>query len=161
MITAFVDSQFGYCPLVWMFHNRGVNSKVNRLQERALRLLFKDDISTFEQLLEKAGIFTIHQRNIQSLAIEMYKVKNNIGPQLMNEIFIKREYQGPVLKSMSNFIKPCISSIHFGKDSLQSFEYRIWNLIPSNIKEICDLNEFKRKIRNWVPGICPCIASNF
>ena len=69
LIMMFVESQFAYCPLVCMFHNRTVNSKINRLHERSLRLLYKDDVSTFEELLQKAGTFTIHQRNIQSLAI--------------------------------------------------------------------------------------------
>ena len=74
----FVESQFAYCPLVWMFHNekRTVNSKINRLHERALRLLYSNDVSSFEELLKIAGTFTIHQRNIQSLAIEIFKVTN-------------------------------------------------------------------------------------
>ena len=156
LVTAFVDSQFAYCPLAWMFHNRKVNSKINRLQERALRLLYKDDISTFEQLLERAGAYTIHQRNTQSLVIEMFKVKNNLGPELLNDIFIKRVYNGPALRSVIDFAKPQINSVHFGEDSLRYFGNIIWNLVPSDIKNDLDFNDFKRKIRNWVPENCPC-----
>ena len=78
-----------------MFHNRNVNSKINRIHERALRILYNDDVTTFNGLLKRAGEFTIHKRNIQSLAIEMFKVKNNIGPLLLKDIFIEREYNGP------------------------------------------------------------------
>ena len=28
LLKAFIESQFGYCPLIWMFHRRGVNSKL-------------------------------------------------------------------------------------------------------------------------------------
>ena len=37
VIKAFVTSKFGYCPLVWIFHSRGLNNKINSLHERALR----------------------------------------------------------------------------------------------------------------------------
>lgn len=156
LVKAFIDNQFAYCPLVWMFHSRKMNSKINRLHERSLRLLYKDDISTYQQLLKRAGSFTIHQRNIQSLAIEMFKVKNNIGPELLNEVFVKRVYNGPALRSVSDFVKPRINSVHFGEDSLQNFGCNIWNIIPCDIKNSCNLDIFKRRIRTWSPDKCPC-----
>jgi hypothetical protein len=58
-IKGFVESQFKYCNLVWMFHSRELNHKINRVHERALRLLYNDD-ATFEQLLIRDGSFTVH-----------------------------------------------------------------------------------------------------
>ena len=52
-MKAFVESQFGYCPLIWMFHSRRLNNKINRIHERALRITYKDKSSTFQELLEK------------------------------------------------------------------------------------------------------------
>ena len=49
LIKSFFESQFAYCPSVWMLYNRSLNKKINKLHERALRILYKDDISTFEQ----------------------------------------------------------------------------------------------------------------
>ena len=51
LIKSFVDSQFAYCPLVWMFCSRSLNNKINKLQERALRILYKDYESSFEDIL--------------------------------------------------------------------------------------------------------------
>ncbi len=107
-----------------MFHNRNVNYKINRLHERALRLLYADDVSTFEELLKKAGEFTIHQRNIHSMATEMFKVKNNIGPLLLKDIFKERVYSGPSLRLVTDFVRPNIKTVHFGDDSLQIFVVR-------------------------------------
>ena len=73
LMKAFIESQFGYCPLILMFHSRSVNDKINHLHERSLRIVYKDNISSFEDLLKKDRSFTIHQRNIQSLAIELLK----------------------------------------------------------------------------------------
>ena len=77
-MRAFIENEFNYFPLTWMFHNRTLNNKINKLHERALRLTYKDEKSTFSELLEKDKSVTIHERNIQKLATLMYKVKNKM-----------------------------------------------------------------------------------
>ena len=52
LLNAFLISQFSYCPLVWMFHSRGKNNKINRIHERCLRIIYNDKKSTFNELLE-------------------------------------------------------------------------------------------------------------
>ena len=88
-MKAFLASKFGYCPLAWMFHSRKLNSRINKLHERALRIVYQDYVSSFTELLEKDKSTTIHNRNIQLLATELFKVKNGLSPALMNEIFVK------------------------------------------------------------------------
>ena len=63
----FIKSKFSYTPVVWMFHNRKLNNHINRIHERALRIIYQDDNSTFEELLAKDGSFKIHDRNLQGL----------------------------------------------------------------------------------------------
>ena len=87
IMNAFISSQFCYCPLVWMCHNRSFNNRINRIHERSLRIVYKDDISTFEQLLEKSKSVTVHHRNLQCLATEIYKAINNLSSTLMSELF--------------------------------------------------------------------------
>ena len=78
-MKAFIASEFGYCPLVWMFHSRKLNSRVNKLHERALRIVYQDYASSFTELLEKDNSTTIRNRNIQLLATELFKVKNGFS----------------------------------------------------------------------------------
>ena len=137
-------------------HNRKENLKINRIHERALRLVYKDDTSSFAELLERDGSFTIHERNIQSLVIEMFKSKNNIGPILLQDILVVSEYNGPNLRSVKDFITTRIRSVHYGQDSLQYFGPIIWNLIPNEIRNVETLNTFKGLIRKWSPDKCPC-----
>ena len=59
IMRAFIGSQFGYCPLVWFFCSRKINNRINRIQERALRIVYKDYVSTFAQLLEKDSSVSI------------------------------------------------------------------------------------------------------
>ena len=89
-MKSFIESQFNYCPLVWMFHNRTLN-KINRLHERALRIVYKDESQrdlSFKGLLNKDDTVSIHNRNLQKQAIVMYQVKNNLSPLPMKELFM-------------------------------------------------------------------------
>ena len=69
LMQAFFNSQFSYCPLVWMFYSRQINTKINNLHFRALRMVYRDETSSFEELLKKDGSVTVHHRNLQLLAI--------------------------------------------------------------------------------------------
>ena len=68
LVNSFFNSQFSYCPLVWMFHSRIINNKINCLHERCLCLQYGDKLSYFENLLEQDKFVTIHTRNLQILA---------------------------------------------------------------------------------------------
>ena len=87
LLRAFIESQLSYCPLIWMFHSRTPNSKINRLHEKALRITYKHYKSKFDELLEKDGSFGIHHKNIKTLAIEIFKFLNGLCPKIMSEVF--------------------------------------------------------------------------
>ena len=86
LMKAFITSQFSYCPLIWMFHSRSLNNKINRIHERALRLVYQNNLS-FSGLLDLDNSVAVHQKNLQVLVTEIYKVKNGIAPDIMNDIF--------------------------------------------------------------------------
>ena len=72
-MNSFIESQFSFCPLLWMFNgSRRLNNMIDRIQERGLRIVYRDYISSFEDLLKKNESVTIHHRNIQLAAVEMY-----------------------------------------------------------------------------------------
>ena len=81
--NAFFLSQFEYCLLVRNFHNRSLNNRIKRLQERALFLVYKGTNSSIVELLEKENTFTIHRKNVKKRAIEIYKEKHKIAPKLI------------------------------------------------------------------------------
>ena len=71
IMKAFIQSQFGYCPLVWMFCSRTINTRINNIHERSLRIVYNDHESTFSELLMNDKSFTVHHRNNQTLAIDI------------------------------------------------------------------------------------------
>ena len=117
LVNAFLNFQFNYCPVIWMCHSRALKSKINRLHERCLHIIYNDKISTFKELLEKKNSVSIHYRNIQALAIEMYKVANGMAPEIMNDIFQIREKSHYNLRYTSESIIPPIHSVYHGRES--------------------------------------------
>ena len=158
-MKSFIESQFGYSPLTWMFHNRGMNHKINKVHERSLRFVYKNEILSFEELLELDKSQKIHHRNIHSLALEMYKVKIGVASDIMNNIFIQRtNTNSAITRSMDSneFHIPQVNTVHYGHDSLRYFGPKIWAIVPEEIKSSGNVSKFKNAIKTWVPDQCPC-----
>ena len=84
-INSFIESEYGYFSLILMFHSNGVNNKINNLDERSLRIFYNDNNSSFKDLLKKDNSFTVHYRNIQSLAIDLFNAKENLSNTIIND----------------------------------------------------------------------------
>ena len=86
-MNAYFISQFVCCPLVLMNHSRTLNNRINGLHKRALSLVQNDFSLSFSELLEKDKSVAIHYRNLQTLSYEIFRVKNNMAPEILTEIF--------------------------------------------------------------------------
>ena len=83
----FFSSQFNYCCLTWMFHNRSLNHKINRLHERCPRVIYNDSHSSYDELLNLGNSVSMHHRNLQILATEMFRVYTGSVTDIVNELF--------------------------------------------------------------------------
>ena len=120
-MKAFFASEFGYCPLVWMFHSRKLNSRINKLHERTLRTVYQDYVSSFTELLEKDKSTTIHNRNIQLLATELFKVKNGLSPAFTNEIFAENAQHYYDLRKKTEFKRNKVKTVYNGTENFNFF----------------------------------------
>ena len=110
----------------------------------------------FNELLEKDNSVSIHYRNIQDLAIEMFKVANGMSPVIMNKIFQLREEFHYNPRYTSNFVIPPIHSVYHGSESASYLGPKIWELITHVIRQIDSFKRFKKEIKKWKPTNCPC-----
>ena len=155
IMKTFIYSQFNYCPLTWMFHSRTLNNKINKLHERALRLAYNNDSSSFQELLDLDNSMSIHHRNLQKLATEMYKVKNNLAPKPMQEIF-KEHVNTHDLRNNRCWEIMKVRTVHYGTETVRYRGPKTWEILPNSIKESKTLMEFKTKIKLWKPIDCTC-----
>ena len=113
LVNTFIAAQFNYFLLIWLCHSRTLNNKINRIQERALRIVYNDYKSNFKELLERDHSFTIQERNIQYLAIEAYKVKNGLSPVIMNDVFQFGKNSAYERRSSNHLQRTNIQAVHF------------------------------------------------
>ena len=154
LMKSFILSQFSYCPIIWMYCQRKSNNLINKIHERALRIAYCDYVSDFEGLLAKDNSITIHERNIQALACEVYNTVNNLNPPFMREIF-------KIKAKKYTLRRPCLLSsilprtVNYG---LESFSYKatqIWSSIPNDI-QMSNKTSIKRHIKDNRKVICKC-----
>ena len=139
-MKAFVSSQFEYCPLIWMFHSRQINHKINKLHERALRIVNNDNFSSFEVHLYKDKSVTVHQKNLQILATDLYKILNGLSPDIMQDIFeTKSNYYN--IRNAPGFSSRNIKTVRYGLQTISYMAPKIWDLVPKEIKQVSTLNQ--------------------
>ena len=115
-------------------------------------MVYEDYTSTFEALLKIDGSVTIHHRNVQLVAVEMFKVKHGFCPEIMKDLFQLRQCPD----GTSKFIIPKVNNEYMGKLSLRYFGPVVWEImLPEVYKEISTLEKFKEEVKKWVPN-CKC-----
>ena len=155
IMKAFITSQFGYCPLIWMFCSRALNTRMNKIHERALRIVYKDYTSSFYYLLDKDESVSIHIKNLQKLVIEIFKMKQDDSQEILKTIFKTSENKYS-LRRNTIFSSRNIRTEHFGIETLSHLGSKLWPQVPNSIKSSPSLSIFKNKIKKWKPEKCPC-----
>ena len=116
-----------------MFHNRTLNHKINKLHERALRIVYNEEELSFQDMLNKDGSVTIHRRNLQKLAIEMYKIKNQISTIPMQKLFTVKEYHYD-LRNKNTWVSDNIRTVKYSSETVSNMGPKTWELVPNAIR---------------------------
>ena len=82
-----------------MCHSGKINNQINKLHERALRLVYNDKSPSFRALLERDNSITIHERNIQVLLTEIFEVKITVALEIVTEIFKFKDHSYDLRKN--------------------------------------------------------------
>ena len=121
-MNEYVLSQLSYCLLVWMFCNKWLNNRINKIHECPLRTVYNYHQCTFEELLETDNSFTIHERNLQKLAVEMFKLNNELTVQLVSENFNFTENQIILDTNQKKKLNADPNTEEYGKQSVSNFD---------------------------------------
>ena len=131
--------------MVFHFCKRSDKNKLERVQERALRAVFQDKTSCYEELLVKANLHTLNNKCLQDITILMYKVKNELAPKSLQCLF-ERQITGYNLRN-SDFKLPDYKTVRFGKHSIKYLGPILWSKIAQDIRNSQSLQIYKTRIR--------------
>ena len=117
-----------------MFHCRTMNNRINTLHEKALTLVYTNKPNlTFHVPLKEDKSVKIHQKNLQVLTEEICKVKNDLGPKTMADLF---HFVGKPYNVRNNSIiqRQADWTVYFGTENIYPLAPKLWELLPSKIK---------------------------
>ena len=107
--NAFIDSQFNYVPLLWLFCRKTLYSKIEKTHHKTFKVIYESN-DTYENLLLQSNTVSVHQRHLRFLMIEIYKSISQLNPQFMWSFFTHKDIpynlrKGPILglPRMENF----------------------------------------------------------
>ena len=152
---AYIMPAFKYCPLIWMFCNKTSNNQINKTLKRTIRLVYEMQDANFEDLLLKDNSWNVHESNIHTLLIEIYKSINNLSPPIMKDFFDLKNTRYD-LRSKQLLKLPETSTSRYGTQALCFKGSLIWNTVPDKVKNIDNIEEFKKHIKEWKRTTCSC-----
>ena len=138
-----------------MFCSRASNNMINKIHERALRLILNNHTCVFDTLLQKNNDTCNHHRNIQTLMIEIHKMKNNLNPPIMDNMFERRNNTYN-FRNFQEFATKRKRTVKMGLENLNYRSPQLWSILPENLRQINSLVQFKESVRKWVCIDCPC-----
>ena len=142
-------STFDYCPIVWIFCGKTNCYKLEKLQERALRIIYKDTSSPCECLLQNTGLLPLRLYLIRCLLIEVFKCVHGNCPAYLNNMF-EIKMSNYDMRSNCQLVQKPFTTMKYGYRSFQYFGSKVWNSLPVDIKRIQDFNLFKQHVTKWL-----------
>ena len=136
-MNAYCTSQFGYCPLVWMNNSRTLNTWI----------IIQPLLIRFFRILRSK-----YHRNQETVAYEIFKVKNNMAPEILTETFRQNKIKYNLTNTKA-LLGRRIKTVMYGSETKLCLGSTIWNILLTELKDIVFPKLFKMKIREWAPKI--------
>ena len=155
LANAFIDSQFNYARLIWVFAGKTLINKVFKIQHRTLQVVYNEYNKSYQELLQLNNIVSIHQRHLQYLALEVFKSLMHLNPEFMWSYFNEKPITYDLRKGTKVFLPP-VKSFRLGLNSVHFRGSILWNNLPSSIKNSQTINEFKVKLKYLGNIHCTC-----
>ena len=145
--SALIQPHFDYCNLVWGNCGKTLSDRLQKLQNRAARLLtsssYDADAKGLIRQLRWKDLCT--QRQIQK-ALMVYRSLNGLVPEYLSSKFLKRNGTRYSLRDSENKLVVPLPRTNYSKNSISYSGAALWNSLPCNLRMIKYLNQFKKRI---------------
>lgn len=130
-------------------------AKLEKLNKRAMRCIFNDNISTYEELLAKANMPSLQNRRIQDMCILIYKVIYATTPTPLSSLLSLRSNQRN-LPSKMKLILPRANTSKYGLHTFRYYGPKMWNSLQDELRAAPTIRNFVSQIRKITFDTCSC-----
>ena len=150
-----VESHVRYGNIIWGTCGEVLLTKLQKMQNRAARIITKSDYDTEAgPLIDKLGWKTIRELNNNDAAVMMFKIMNNMAPPYLTGMFQPlRELHEIMLRDTNSNLRLPLMSTNMGQRSFSYHGADIWNKIKPNNKTGTSLQSFKRSLSHSRCGL--------
>ena len=133
LYNAFINSQFNYVSVIWMFCLKKDYLTIEKTQYKALKIIYNSNES-YEELLTRNNEVSIHQKHLRALATEIYQSLADMNPDFMKPYFIIKEMPYN-LRNGCALKLPSTNSTYYGINSVLFRACLMWNRLPVSVKQ--------------------------
>ena len=126
---------------------------INKVHEKALRVILNDHKSYFETLLQNDNDVCNHHRNIQTLLIEIFKNRKGFAPPVTGSV-LKGRNDTYNVRNFQEFETERKRTVYFGLETISYRSPQLWSLLPEHMRQLNSIDQFKRSVRQWVCNTC-------
>ena len=156
LIDAHVTSQLRYSSTVWHMCGLTEIHKLERLHERCVRFIYQDHVNSYFDILNENNVTTLYGERTRAMCCETFKTINGLNAEYMKDIFEERQSKYPS-RNPENLYVPKANQVTYGYKSYRIQGPKIWNFLPSEIKEIKSFDVFKKNIKDLTMPFCSCL----
>ena len=146
LYQAFITPHFNYCAESWHFCSKRLTEKLEKVNERALRFVYRDQSSTYEALLKQNKSNTLRNQRLTKILNTVYRVVNKQNISATISSLVTPRYCQYNLRGDSLLSLPKVNTTNYGLKSWTYQAARLWNALPNNFRCINKYNSFKKDV---------------
>ena len=147
LYLAFILPHFNYCSETWNFCSKSAADKLERLNERAIRFVFRDKYTSYSELLNALGLSSLKQQRLIKITLSVFNaIHNSLAPKSIQDLIVHRKNVSYNLRGDYILSLPKPKSTTYGLNSVRYIGPKLWNSIPNMFRNITNFKSFKRSI---------------
>ena len=155
LMQSFITCHFNYCSIIWHYCSASDLKKIENVQYRGLKFVYYDFLSSYVVLRERAGLPLLYVRRLRTIALELFKICNDIGPSYLKSYF-KRSSRQYDMRRGSSLVLPKYKTVKYGKKCFKFHAVKLWNDLNYDCTHAANLQAFREIINVWSGPQCQC-----
>ena len=150
LFQTFILSHFNFCPIICHYCSMSDLKKIERVQKRALRIIFNDysRSTSYVELRSRANRPLLYVERLRNIVIEIFKIYKDLAPTYLRDVTIKSNSPYSI-RNENNLLLPNFRYVKYGYNSFKFNGILLWNNLPNDIKRECNFKKLKSMISKW------------